>query len=239
MTSNIMKSRNRNEYDIFLGGLVDKIQKARLETFRSINKIGLQVYWEIGQGIVERQHRLGWGRKIIEKLADDLRRKFPGTTGFSTANLHYMRQFYLTYKDAPDLRQLAGELPWGQNLTIMSKAKTTAEKKFYLEQAIHQGWTRDVVVHQIESRAFERFAGRQHNFPQALPKHLAEQADRALKDSYVLDFLGDVEPVLERDLHQKLLTHIRDFMVELGIGFTFVGSQYRLTLGDRKSTRLN
>lgn len=229
-----MKSPKRNEYGAFLHELIDKIQKARLEAFRSVNKVGIRVYWEIGQGIVERQRRLGWGHKIVERLAGDLRRKFPGTTGFSTANLHYMRQFYLTYKDASDLRRLAAELPWGQNLAIMAKAKTPAEKKFYLEQAIRQGWTRDVVIHQIESRAFERFGGRQHNFPGALPKHLAEQADRALKDSYVLDFLGDVEPILERDLHQRLLAHIRDFLVELGIGFSFVGSQYRLTLGDKE-----
>lgn len=228
------KTTDGKEYNIFLGELVEKIQKARLEAFQSINKVGIRVYWEIGQGIVERQHQLGWGQGIVEKLSVDLRKNFPGTTGFSAANLRYMRQFYLTYKDAPYLQRLAGELPWGTNLAIMSKAKRFSEREFYLEQAIRQAWTRDVVVNQIESRAFERFGGRQHNFPRALPKHLAEQADKALKDSYILDFLGNVEPVLERDLHQKLLTHIRDFLVELGIGFSFVGSQYRLTLGDKE-----
>jgi len=225
------KTLGGTEYEIFLGDLVEKIRRARLEAFQSVNKVGIRVYLDIGHGIVERQHRLGWGQGIIEKLALDLRKHFPGATGFSASNLRYMRQFHLVYKDAPDLLRLAMELPWGTNLAIMSKAKTPAEKQFYLEQAIRQGWTRDVIINQIESRAFERFGGRQHNFPQALPKHLAEQADRALKDGYVLDFLGDVEPVLERDLHQRLLTHIRDFLVELGIGFSFVGSQYRLRLG--------
>lgn len=225
---------SEKEYIAFLGEIKDKVRKARLEAFRSVNSVAVRIYWEIGRDIVERQHRLGWGQSVIERLSADLRKSFPGTEGFSVTNLRYMRQFYLTYKDSPNLQQRVGEIPWGQNVLIMSQAKTVAEKEFYIEQTLRQAWTRDVLLNQIANRAFERFGGRQHNFRKALPKHLSEQADRALKDGYVLDFLGDIGPVLERDLHQRLLTHIRDFLIELGIGFSFVGSQYRLTLGGKE-----
>ena len=218
------------EYIAFLGEVKQKIQTARLEAFRSVNRVTIRVYWEIGQGIIERQRRLGWGKNVVVRLSADLRKAFPGTEGFSTTNLWYMRQFYQAYEASPKLQQSVGEIPWGQNLLIMAKAKNQAEREFYIGQTLRQGWTRDVLLNQIESRAFQRFADRQHNFPQALPKHLAEQADCALKDGYMLDFLGDVEPVLERDLHQRLLTHIKEFLVELGIGFTFVGSQFRLAV---------
>lgn len=219
-----------SDYFAFLGEIKEKIRKARLEAFRSVNRVTIHVYWEIGQGIVERQRDLGWGKNVVERLSADLRKSFPGTEGFSTTNLWYMRQFYQTYEALPKLQQSVGEIPWGQNLLIMAKAKNLAEREFYVEQTLRQGWTRDVLLNQIESRAFERFGDRQSNFKKALPKHLAEQADRALKDGYMLDFLGDIEPVLERDLHQRLLTHIKEFLVELGVGFTFVGSQYRLAV---------
>jgi predicted nuclease of restriction endonuclease-like (RecB) superfamily len=221
------------EYVSFLKEIKGKIRQARLEAFRSINRTAIRVYWEIGRGIVERQNRLGWGKSIVSRLSDDLRRSFPEAEGFSTTNLWYMRQFFLTYQNSPNLQQSVGEIPWGQNVVIMSKVKTEIKQKFYLEQAARLGWTRDVLLNQIESKAFERFGHRQHNFPQALPKHLAEQADQALKDSYVLDFIF-TEPMLERDLHQRLLTHIRDFLIELGIGFSFLGSQYRLGLGEKE-----
>jgi predicted nuclease of restriction endonuclease-like (RecB) superfamily len=145
-----------------------------------------------------------------------------------------MRQFYLAYQGAPNLQRLVGGIPWGQNLVILSKVKTLFEREFYLRQTAEQGWTRDVLIHQIESGTIERSKGGQHNFPQALPKQMADQADRALKDSYALDFLGNVAPVFERDLQRGLLANIRDFLVELGIGFCFVGNEYRLKLKDKE-----
>lgn len=223
-----------DEYTSFLGEIKTKIKQARLRAYRSVNKEMLRVYWEIGSGIVDRQRRLGWGKRIVERFAADLRKAFPGTAGFSSQNLWYMRQFYLAYQDAPNLQQLVGEIPWGQNLVILSKAKTLPQREFYLRQTAEQGWTRDVLVHQIESGALERSKGGQHNFPRALPKHMAEQADRALKDSYALDFLGNAAPVLERDLQRGLLANIRDFLVELGIGFCFVGNEYRIKLKDKE-----
>lgn len=194
----------------------------------------IQLYWEIGKGIVVRQEKYGWGRNIVEKLADDLRKEFSGQNGFSTQNLWYMRQFFLTYKDNPNLQRFVGELPWGQNLVILAKAKNLSEKEFYLRETIRQGWTRDVLVHQIESHAHRRFQARQHNFEKALPVHLSEQADKAVKDGYSLDFLGSGKAMLERDLEEQLVGHIRDFLVELGLGFCFLGNQFRIVANNKE-----
>ena len=132
-------SKINKEYFSFLQELKGRVQKARLNAFRSVNKVMIQLYWDIGKSIAERQKKHGWGKKIVEKLAHDLRKDFAGQSGFSTQNLWYMRQFFLTYKDHPILQRLVGELPWGQNLQILAKTKTMAEKEFYLRETIRQG----------------------------------------------------------------------------------------------------
>ena len=140
-------------------------------------------YWEIGKGIVDRQERMGWGKGVVERLSSDLRKGFPGTTGFSTQNLWYMRKFYLAYRAAPILQQLAGELPWFSNVAIMDKVAKPAAREYYMRAVTKMGWSRDVLIHKIEAQAFERHrtAPKQHNFSLALPKHMAEQAGQAMK----------------------------------------------------------
>jgi predicted nuclease of restriction endonuclease-like (RecB) superfamily len=172
----------------------------------------------------------------VEKLAADLKKEFPGTAGFSPQNLWYMRRFYLAYQGKPKLQQLAGEIPWFSNVAVLDKVSAPAAQEYYLKATAELGWSRNVLIHQIESDAYQRHRGsrKQHNFQRVLPKHIAEQTDLAVKDSYALDFLGQSVPVLERDLHQGLLQHMKDLLVELGIGFCFVGSEYRLTLRNKE-----
>lgn len=141
-----------------------------------------------------------------------------------------MRRFYLEYKDYPKLRQLVAEIPWGQHLAILNKVKDIKAKEYYLEATHQMGWTRDVLTLQINSQAYERhaLAPKQHNFENALPKHLAEQADRAMKDVYMLDTLGLTRPVLEAEIEGSMVRKIKEVMLELGYGFTFIGNQYRV-----------
>ncbi len=146
-----------------------------------------------------------------------------------------MRQFYLEYRDFPNLQQLVGEIPWGQNLVIMSRVKDTKEREFYIQGTIQFGWSRDVLVHQIEAEAHKQVTiEKMHNFPETLPTHLAEQADLAMKDTYILDFLDVAEPILEREMERKLVANLKDFITELGLGFCFIGSQYPLRLKDKE-----
>jgi predicted nuclease of restriction endonuclease-like (RecB) superfamily len=224
------------EYFAFLAEIKEKFLGARLRAYQSVSRSMIRAYWEVGKGIVERQERHGWGKRVVERLAGDLRREFPGTSGFSSQNLWYMRKFYLAYRGHSNLQQLAGEIPWFTNVAILDKVSGTAAREYYLQSTAELGWSRNVLIHQIEVGAYERHrtAPKQNNFPRALPKHMAEQAGHALKDGYVLDFLGSRNPLLERDLQRGLLAHIRDFLVELGIGFCFVGNEYRLTLKDKE-----
>ena len=223
------------EYITFLNEIRSRIVTARIQAIRSVNKELIDLYWDIGKSIVDRQEKYKWGDAVVEKLASDLKEDFETTFGFSTQNLWYMRQFYLEYKDDSILQQLVGELPWGHNILIFSRIKTKKEREYYLKASVEMGWSRNVLLNQIKAGAYA-FSLKQktHNFPKVLPAHLAEQADEAIKSVYNLDFLGITKPVLERELEKRLLEKIKHFIMELGYGFSFLGNQYRLTLGNNE-----
>ena len=160
----------------------------------------------MGRLIVERQEAQGWGKSVVERLSADLRDTFPDQTGFSPQNLWLMRQIYAEYRDEPILQQLVGEIPWGQNLLILQKVKTAKARQYYLEATARLGWTRNVLLNQIKANAYEfSLQSKTHNFPAALPAHLAEQADEAIRSRYSLEFLGIAERIHERELERRLL----------------------------------
>ncbi len=225
----------KSDYLKFLKEIKEKIVSARISTYRKLNRELIKLYWDVGKNIVERQQKFGWGRSIVEKLSRDLIAEFEGREGFSPNNLWRMRIFYLTYKDNLKLAQLVQEIPWGQNIVIMQRVKIQEAKEYYIKATIQFGWSRNVLVHQIESEAYKQTkVKKMHNFPKTLPVHLAEQADIAIKDSYTLDFLDVGEPIKERELERQLLMHLKNFITELGLGFCFVGSQYPLRLKDKE-----
>lgn len=219
-------------YAEFLAGIKQSIRSARIRASRTVNRELIDLYWDIGREIVGRQERHGWGKSVVERLATDLSVELDGVSGFSAQNLWYMRQLYVEYCNTPDLQQLVGEIPWGQNLLIMSRVKDLGARRYYLEMTAELGWSRNVLLNQIKARAYERhdLAPKQHNFAGTLPKHLAEQADKAMKDVYMLDFLGITKPVVEREMERRMVNRIRDVILELGYGFSFIGNQYRVTL---------
>jgi len=223
-------------YKSFLTEIKSKIISARISAARRINKELIKLYWGIGKTIVDRQKKYGWGKHVVEKLAHDLQREFDINYGFSVQNLWYMRQFYQEYENSPILQRLVGELPWGHNILIFSRVKNMNERKYYLESSIKLGWSRNVLLNQVKANAYEmaKKIPKQHNFPKALPAHLAEQADESLKSVYNLDFLGITKPVVERELEKRLTEKVKQFILELGYGFTFIGNQYRLTLNENE-----
>ena len=224
-----------SDYLQFLKEIKEKIVSSRIRAYRGLNRGLIKLYWEIGRNIVERQEKFGWGKSIVEKLSRDLRQEFSATKGYSAQNLWYMRQLYLEYRDFPNLQQLVGEIPWGQNLVILSRLKDVKEREFYIRGTIQFGWSRNVLIHQIEAEAHKQAKiKKMHNFPKTLPAHLAEQADIALKDSYALDFLDVEVSIRERELERELIIHLKDFITELGLGFCFIGSQYPLKLRDKE-----
>ncbi len=233
---NTLSTDQEQHYLSFLDEVKSHIRETRIRFARTVNKELIHLYWWIGRGIAEKQEQLGWGKSVVEQLSLDLRRTFSGRAGFSAQNLWYMRQFYLEYRDDKNLQQLVGEIPWGQNLVILSRVKDSEARRYYLEATIEMGWSRNVLLHQIQSQAYERhrLSGKQHNFRRALPEHLAEQADLAMKDVYMLDMLGVAEPMLEAQLEARIVEKIKVVMLELGYGFAFIGNQYRIVANERE-----
>ena len=220
-----------SEYQNFLAKATEQIFQTRVRAVQSVNKEAMALYWWLGEHIVRHQEQLNWGKSVVEQLSKDLRGKFPDAKfGFSPQNLWYMRQLYLEYKDQPNLQRLVGEIPWGQNLLVMAKTKDPDERLYYLTETRSQGWSRVTLEAQIRSNTYKRhrLGDKQHNFEVTLPKHLAEQAEQSLKDIYVFDMLGIAEPVLELEIERRMVERIKDVILELGYGFSFIGNQYRI-----------
>jgi predicted nuclease of restriction endonuclease-like (RecB) superfamily len=244
------------DYRRFIEDLKARVMAARISAARHVNRDMILLYWDIGQAIDEKQKIHKWGDAVVEMVARDLKAAFPGSTGFSPQNVWRMRQFYRDHTDAQFLAQIVRELarqgklapevdnlsqfvremvasvPWGHHANALAKLTDPAARLWYLEATARLGWSRNVLLNQIKAGAYERAITEKktHNFDLALPEHLAEQADEMLKSSYNLEFLGIRRAVTERTLEDRLIERLRDFILELGYGFCFIGRQHRLTL---------
>ena len=221
-----------NGYGELLQSLKDRIRNSQLRASIAVNREVVLLYWQIGQEILSRQQVQGWGAKIIEQLGKDLQKSFPTLKGFSPRNLKYMRAFAAAYPEEEFVQQLAAQIPWFHNCVLLDKVKSTKERIWYIQQAIGQGWSRNILVIQIESQLYQRQGQAVTNFEQTLPPLQSDLAQQIIKDPYCLDFLTLGKDAQERDLEEALVKHIRDFLLELGVGFAFVGSQYRLEVGE-------
>ncbi len=218
-------------YAELLTDLKERIETAQLRASRSVNRELVLLYWQIGRDILTRQERESWGTKVIDRLAADLKRAFPDTRGFSPRNLKYMRAFAETWPDEAIVQQLVAQIPWGHNVRILDYVKDPSRREWYVRATLQYGWSRDILVHQIESRLHERQGNAVTNFDATLPSPQSDLAQQITKDPYNFDFLMLGEKARERDLERGLLEHLRKFLLELGVGFAFVGSQYRLQVG--------
>ena len=229
--SNPVVEIDAQSYSAFVGDLKQKIAEARYRASLSINREMILLYWGIGRDILARQEREGWGTKVIDRLAEDLRQAFPEMTGLSARNLKYMRAFADAWPDSEIVQRVVAQLPWGHNVSLLDAVKATDERVWYARQAIEHGWSRPVLVHQIESNLFVRQGSALTNFSRTLPAQQSELAQQLLKDPYTFDFLALGPDMLERDLERGLIEHLRSLILELGKGFAFVGSQYHLEVG--------
>lgn len=220
-----------SDYGPWLAELKVQIHAAQQRAARNVNRELVLLYWQIGRGILERQGREGWGSKVIERLAQDLRNAFPAMKGFSRANLLYMRAFAEAWPDQEIVQQAVGQLPWGHNLVLLSKLKTHDLRVAYAQRAIDQGWSRAVLVHHIERRSLHREGQAVSNFALRLPSPNSDLAQEALKDPYLFDFLGIGDESHERAIEDALVQHITRFLLELGAGFAYVGRQVPLEVG--------
>lgn len=201
---------------------------AQVKAALAVNRELVLLYWELGQRILESQKREGWGAKTINRLAADLRQSFPEISGFSPRNLLFMRAFAEEFTEPQIVKQLVSQIPWGHIIRVMQKLKAPAEREFYIHQTVVHGWSRAVLVHQIESGLHHRQGQALNNFDRVLPAPQSDLARETLKDPYIFDFLSLGDDVQERELERGLIEQVRRFLLELGAGFALVGTQYAL-----------
>ncbi|HHH29209.1 MAG TPA: DUF1016 family protein, partial [Polyangiaceae bacterium] len=221
-----------SEYRAFFEELKERVRAARLRASLSVNKELVLLYWHIGQDILVRQEQLGWGAKVVERLSTDLRRAFPDMKGFSARNLKYMRAFAEAWPDESFVQQAAARIPWFHNVVILQKIKTPEARRFYIEQTYRNGWSRAILQVQIEQLRHLRQGAAPTNFEHTLPPPQSDLARQSLKDPYCFDFMALHDKARERELERGLVEHIRDFLVELGAGFAFMGTQVHLEVGE-------
>lgn len=219
------------DYAAWLAELKTRIHTAQQRATLAVNRELVLLYWQIGRDILDRQGREGWGAKVIERLAQDLRNAFPDMKGFSPRNLKYMRAFAEAWPDAGFVQEVLAQLPWYHQLALLDKLPGPETRRWYAAKAIEDNWSRNILVMQIETRLLERGGQAVTNFPASLPKPQSDLARESLKDPYRFDFLGLTDEAQEREIEHALVKHVTEFLLELGAGFAFVGRQVLLDVG--------
>ncbi|MHC1707345.1 MAG: YhcG family protein [Bacteroidales bacterium] len=253
-----MKNEKPDTYSSILSELKETIRSARQKASVSVNTHLLLLYWIIGNKILEQQNKEGWGTKVIDRLAQDLKSEFPDMQGLSVRNIKYMRAFALAWPGFAMVQQASvqmsdityvqaslaqitdiaivqaplAQISWYHHIALLDKLKDAATRQFYIEKTIQNGWSRNVLAMQIESRLHLRQGNAITNFEQTLPKPQSDLARETLKNPYLLDFLDVQEDIQERDLERGLLNHLKKFLLELGRGFAYVGNQFKLKVED-------
>ena len=225
---------DKEGYAGLLRDIKQRVYKAQYEALKAVNKKLIALYWDIGEIIVERQKKYGWGKSIVENLARDLQVEFSGMQGFSARNIWYMRNFFVLYGKDAKLQLLAAEIGWTHNVIIMEKCEDSLEREFYIRMTRRMGWTKNVLMHQIENNSYEKTLINQTNFSKTLPEKIRNQAKFAVKDEYTFDFLELGEEHSERQLEQAIMARLDKFLREMGGAITFVGGQYRLEVAGKE-----
>ncbi|MCE7987120.1 MAG: DUF1016 domain-containing protein [Caldilinea sp. CFX5] len=242
-------------YADLLRDIKQRIRAAQTRALVAVNAELIQLYWDIGQLIARRQQEEGWGAGFIPRLAADLHNELPEVKGFSERNIGYMLQFAREYgeplilqqavaklPDATDaateadnrliLQQLVAKIPWGHNILLLQQIKDRTIRRWYMEQTLAQGWSRNTLGMMIKARAYDRQGRSINNFATHLPAPQSDLVQQTLKDPYLFDFLTLDEPFHERELETGLIRHLEEFLLQLGQGFAFVGRQYLVSVGD-------
>ncbi len=212
-----------------INNIKEEIKTTQVKTMFQVNSNLIVLYFKLGKIIEENSE---YGNKFIEQTAIELKLDFPNIKGFSVRNLKYMKKFYSEYRDNEKVQQLVAQLPWGHNILLMEKVNDKDIRKLYAEKTIENGWSRNVLAIQIELNYHLRLGNSSNNFKLALPDKDSDLVNNIIKDPYIFDFIALKENFKEKELETQMITRIRDVLLELGNGFSFVGNQYKLTVDD-------
>ncbi len=222
-----------DSYLEFIEKIKMEIQKQRVSIVMNANAGMICLYWNIGRDILAKQEEEGWGTKVIDRMAKDLKEAFPDMSGFSPRNIKYMRKFAQCWSDYEIVQRVVAQIPWRTNISLMDKLKTEEERIWYAGKTIENGWSKAILELQIQNRLMERTGKTVNNFPAALPPLDSDMANQVFKDPYLFDFLGTDMPRREVEIERQLTEHIQNFLLELGQGFAFVGRQVHMEVGDQ------
>ena len=227
-------SATDQNFTIFVKDIKSKILSSQYEALKSVNKELISLYWNIGKDIVQKQDAFGWGKSVVKNLSEELQKEFVGMKGFSVQNLWNMRQLYLEYKDNSKLQPLVGEISWTKNVIIFQKCKDALQREFYIKMVIKFGWTKDLLINNVENQSYEKHLLNQTNFDNTVVEKYKNQAILAVKDEYNFDFLALGTEHSEHELEIGLINKIREFLAQMGTDYTFVGNQYKLEVDDEE-----
>lgn len=229
-----MKPTIDQNFTSFVKEIKSKILSSQYEALKAVNKELINLYWDIGKKIVQKQEQFGWGKSVVKNLSEELQKEFVGMKGFSVQNLWNMRQFYIEYRDNTKLQTLSREIGWSHNVVIFQKAKDELEREFYIKMVIKFGWTYRVLDNHMDNKSYEKFLLNQTNFDNTIVEKYKYQAKLAVKDEYNFDFLELGEDHSEYELEMGLIDKIRKFLNEMGTDFAFLGNQYKLEVDDEE-----
>jgi predicted nuclease of restriction endonuclease-like (RecB) superfamily len=229
----MLKNNEIDAYNEWISDIKSKVHSARTKIALSVNSSVLELYWEIGREICEKQKEANWGAKIIDKIALDLTLEFPDIKGFSRRNIYAMKQWFLFYSQISSfVPQDVAQIPWGHNRLIITKTKNIKEALFYTKETIRNNWSRELLEIQISDNLHQRQGKAVTNFKSTLPENQSKLAINILKDPYNFDFLGLENDALEKIIEDELTQHITKFLLELGKGFAFIGRQYKIEISE-------
>ena len=256
----LSQSVSAEEYVAWRSLIVSRIEQSKLKAIFNVNAELLSLYWSIGNEILQKQTKYGWGAQVIDNLSHDLSVRFPDDRGYSIRNLKYMRQFAQSYPDFPivqvPLAQLEGirvwdlalsrlraeggefvqvplaQITWYHHISLLSKVKNLAQRAFYIAETVKNGWSRDVMLMQISNGYIDAIGNAVNNFDVALPSPISDLAKYTFKDPYNFSFLGTVALQNELSIEKELASRVTDFLLEMGRGFAFVGRQYHIEVGN-------
>jgi predicted nuclease of restriction endonuclease-like (RecB) superfamily len=228
------KIQVQNEFQKFVIDIKQKILSSQYEALKAVNKELINLYWDIGKSIIEKQEAFGWGKSVVKNLSEELQKEFVGIKGFSERNLWNMRNFYIEYKDNLKLQTLSAEIGWSHNVAIFQKCKDNLEREFYIKSVVKFGWSYRILDNHIDNKSYEKYLLNQTNFDQTLPNKYKYQAKLAVKDEYNFDFLELSNEHNEYELEIGLINKIREFLSQMGSDFTFIGNQYKLEIDDEE-----
>lgn len=222
----------KNQYKEIFESIKNEILKSQYRAMQVVNKEMIFMYWHIGKIILDNSE---WGNKFIDNLSVDLKLEFPNIKGFSIRNLKYMRKIAEEYPDFEFVQQVVAQIPWGHNIVLLDKIKNIEERKWYILQSVNNGWSRNMLNMQIDSKLYERqvIADKSTNFKEKLPDIQSDLALQTMKDPYLFDFISLKGKVKELEIENAMINKIKDVLIELGNGFAFVGNQYKLTVSNK------